>query len=202
MKRLLFIPLLLLLLFSAYAGPCYEELETVSLVTISSRASVPVLPLEGVSFVTEGERIIPEKIVYSSSDASTYLEALNTKPKCSILESALYTVTQNGAMMKRTKKMLEERNYRKGQLVVSGTVTLESKSELDKMDIILTGNLSSFRASADLDLVIVSESEVYSVRGKLDITGGDDRIFTISSSDYTVNDIRYDVELKYSLRKA
>ncbi len=202
MKRLLFFPILLLLLFSLSAGPCYEELETVSLVTVSSRASVPLLPLPGVSFVGEGDKIIPDNIVYSSSDASTYLEALNTKPKCSIFESALYSITQNGAMMKRTKKMLEERDYRKGELVVTGTVGIESKSELDKMDIILTGNLSSFQASVNLDLVIVSRDEVYTVRGALDITGGDDRIFTITSSDYTVNGIRYDVELEYRLRKA
>lgn len=202
MKRLLFLSLLLLLFFPLCAGPCYEELETVSLVTLSSRASVPLLPLEGVSFIGDEDKIIPDKIVYSSSDASTYLEALNTKPKCSILESALYSITQNGATMKRTKKMLQERNYQKGELVVTGAVTLTTRSELDKMDIILTGNLSSFQAYADLDLVIVSGSEVYSVKGKLDIEGGDDKIFTISSSDYTVNGIKYDVELKYRLRKA
>lgn len=202
MKRLFLCLILFFLLLSLSAGPCYEELETISLVTISSRSSIPLIPLDGVSFTADDDRIIPDVITYSDADASTFLLSLNTKPECSFFENALYKLTQNGATMKRTKSMLEERNYREGELVVSGTVKLSASADLDKMNIILTGNMSSVTIDADLDLRILSSGKVYVVKGRLDIDGGSDRIFTITSSSYTVNGIKYDLDLKYRLRKA
>ncbi len=202
MKKLLCLIALFFVVLSLYSSPCYEELENAAFTAILCHTSIPTLPLDGVTIYGDDDDIIPDKIVFDNSDMSLYLDALNTKPKMNFFQSALYSITQNGATMQRTKKKLEEADYQEGDVLISGVADITSYSKVNKLDFITTGNLSSIDVDVDSDLIITKYSEEYIIKGTFNIKGGKDKILTITSDDVTVNGVPYDVEVKYKLTKA
>ncbi len=202
MKKLLCLFVGLSALFSLFASPCYEEVETAAFTAILCHTSIPSLPLNGVTFYGEEENIIPDKIVFDNSDMSLYLDALNTKPKMNFFQSALYSITQNGSTMQKTKKKLQERAYKTDEVIINGEADITSNSSVNKLEFITTGNLSSIDVDVYADLVITKNEEKYIINGTFNIKGGKDKILTVTSSNVTVNGIPYDVEVKYKLTKA
>lgn len=202
MKKLFCLLLGLFVLLSLHSAPCYEELENAAFTAILCHTSIPSLPLDGVTFYGDDDDVIPDKIVFDNSDLSLYLDALNTKPKMNFFQGALYSITQNGATMQRTKKKLEEAGYQKGDVLISGVADITSNSKVNKLEFITTGNLSSIDVDVDSDLIITKNSEEYIIKGTFNIKGGKDKILTITSDDVTVNGVPYDVDVKYKLTKA
>lgn len=203
MKRLLLIFAIVSVYMSLSANPCFEEVENASFTTILCRTSIPQLPLQGVTMTGDEDEIIPDRIVYSDSDLSNYLTALNTKPEISSLwENALYSLTQRGATMKKTKTKLEEADYRKGDVILNGTVDITSNSRIKKLDFVTSGNLTSVDVDAEADLTVQKGSESYKIEGTFNIKGDKDKVLNITSEDVTVNGKSYLVSVKYQLTKA
>ena len=117
MKKTLVLILFVLSLFPLFSSPCFEEMETITLSVMASSASRPRLILPGVD--VEGEGLFPEKVVFNSSDVSLYYDALTTKPKdISIIDSALFAVTQRSSLMIQIQRILLEKGYEKDDLIV------------------------------------------------------------------------------------
>ena len=194
---LLVLPLLLA------ANPCFEELEDAAFTTILSYASIPKIPLCGVSYSGgDDESAIPGRITYCNSDLSTYLEALTDGPGCSsIWEKAVYSVIERGATMKRIREKLRDEGYRKGDVVINGTVDLEEESALKKMELVLANDFSSVDVDCRTDLLLLKNGERYVIKGNFNVRGDRDRVLSVTSSDITVNGIYYKVSVKYRLTK-
>ncbi len=201
-----FTSVLLFLLFLSLvlsANPCFEEVEDAAFATILSYASTPKIPLSGVSCTSsDDESAFPGRVTYTSSDLSTYLECLNTKPECSSLwENAVYSMMQRGATMKKVKAKLGETDYRKGDVIISGTVDLEPKTELKKLDLVLANDFSSVDVDCRADLLLTKNGEKYTIKGTFNVSGDEDRVLSVTSSDMTVNGTYYKVSVKYRLTK-
>lgn len=192
-------------LFSAlilFSSPCYEDVETAAFSTILARSSIPTLSLMGVTFIGDDDEIIPDRIIYESSDLSTYLESLNTKPEgMPFWKIPLYTLTQNGATMKKTKKKLADAGYEKGDVVITGTVDITSSSPVNKIDYITRGSLSSINMTCDSDLIVKKDGEEYILNGVFTIKGDESGTLSVVSDDLTVNGELYNVDVKYRKEK-
>ncbi len=203
MKRLLLILIAALFCGSLFANPCFEELENASFTTILCRTSVPELSLQGVTFVKGDDEIIPKRIIYSDSDLSNYFSALNTKPEISsIWESAMYSLTQRGATMQKTKEKLKKADYKKGDCLLNGTVDITSKSKIKKLEFLTSGSLDSVDVDCTVDLTLKKGLERYIIKGTFNIKGDKNKVLEITSEDVTVNGKFYLVSVKYQLTKA
>ena len=194
---------LLSVFFLLSANPCFEEVEDTAFTTILSYSSIPKIPLDGVSYTeSDDESALPERVTYSSADLSTFLGNLNTKPDCSSLwESAVYSMMQRGATMKKTKAKLEQAGYRKGDVTVSGTVDISSKTPLKKLELVLGNDFSSVDVDCTANLLLTKNGEKYIIKGTFNVSGDENRILSVTSSDMTVNGIYYRVSVKYRLTK-
>lgn len=203
MKKWFVLFSLLFLSLFLFASPCFEEVETIVLATISSRASIPELTLNGVKMKGDDDLIIPSSVEYENSDASFYLENLSTKPKkLSLWESALFNMTQRNPSMIKTKEILREADYKKGEVVTNGRIKITALSEVKTLDIVMSSDLSSIDIDAELDLTLKIKNKNYIIKGTLHIDGSSDRILSVYSNNISVNDTYYKVSLKYKLTKA
>ena len=109
-------------------------METITLSVMASSASRPRLILPGVD--VEGEGLFPEKVVFNSSDVSLYYDALTSKPKdISIIDSALFAVTQRSSLMIQIQRILLEKGYEKDDLIVDGEISIDMKKYPDELEL-------------------------------------------------------------------
>lgn len=202
MRKFLLLLILLFFSFLLFSSPCYEDVETAAFSTILARTSIPALNLEGVTFIGDEDKIIPERIVYENSDLSTYLTSLNTRPGgMAFWMLPLYSLTQNGTTMKKTKKRLEDAGYEKGSVVISGVVDVSSESEINKLDYITKGSLSSVDITCDSDLIVKKDGEEYILKGIFKIKGDESGILSVVSDNLTLNGEAYRINVKYRKEK-
>lgn len=201
MKKLLVLIFIFSLSFLLFASPCFEEVETIVLSTILVRASIPELKLNGVYF-SNSDTLIPDKVEYKNSDLSLYSENLSTKPEnISFFDNALFYMSQQSPTMIQIKEELKEKNYKKGDCIVSGKIEVESKIDISALDIALTSDFSSISVKANINLVLTSFGNVYSINGVIYVNGDKDRTLTVTSPSIEVNRTRYKVDLEYKMRK-
>lgn len=202
MKKLVAFIFIFSLSFLLFASPCFEEVETIVLSTILVRASIPELKLNGVYFSGSSDSLIPEAVEYKKSDLSFYSQNLSTKPEnISFFDNALFYMAQQSPTMIQIKEELEEKNYKEGDCFVSGKIEIESKANLNALDIALTSDFSSISAKANLNLVLTIFGNVYDINGVIYISGDKDRTLTVNSPSIEVNRTRYKVDLEYKMRK-
>ncbi len=201
MKKLLVLIFIFSLSFLLFASPCFEEVETIVLSTILVRASIPELKLNGVYF-SNSDTLIPDKVEYKNSDLSLYSENLSTKPEnISFFDNALFYMSQQSPTMIQIKEELKEKNYKRGDCIVSGKIEVESKIDISALDIALTSDFSSISVKANINLVLTSFGNVYSINGVIYVNGDKDRTLTVTSPSIEVNRTRYKVDLEYKMRK-
>ena len=201
MKKILVLIVLALIASMLPASPCFEELETLTLSVVAATASKPQLSLPGV--VRYGEGLVPEKIKFSSSDVSTYYSALTTRPKgLSLVESALFATTQHTSVMKQIQEMLLSSGYGKGDLVVDGKIVVDARKDLDAVKISLSNDLSSVSMSVTVDLVLTERGKVWKTEGTLEVSGDSRGTLVVESKEFRVNDLKYQVDLKYRFAKS
>ena len=199
MKKTLVIILFVLLLFPLFSSPCFEELETVTLSVMASSASRPRLILPGVD--VEGEGLFPEKVVFNSSDVSLYYDALTTKPKdISIIDSALFAVTQRSSLMIQIQRILLEKGYEKDDLIVDGEIAINTKKEPNELELMLGKDLSSISLSIKVNCTLKERGKEWIVKGVLEVFGDSKGNLVVQSNMFTVNSSKYKVDLKYRLK--
>ena len=111
-------------------------------------------------------------------------------------------MTQRNPSMIKTKEILREADYKKGEVVTNGRIKITTHSEVKTLDIVMSSDLSSIDIDADLDLTLKIKNKSYIIKGTLHIDGSSDRILSVYSNDISVNDTYYKVSLKYKLTKA
>ena len=128
-------------------------METITLSVMASSASRPRLILPGVD--VEGEGLFPEKVVFNSSDVSLYYDALTSKPKdISIIDSALFAVTQRSSLMIQIQRILLEKRYEKDDLIVDGEISIDMKKDPDELELMSGRDLSSISLSIKADCTL------------------------------------------------
>ena len=191
----------LLSLSILFASPCFEELETVMLSVIASSASRPQLVLPGVE--RKGESLFPEEVVFKSSDVSAYPEALRTRPKgISLLDMALFSASQNTPMMKKIQAILLSLDLEKGDLIVDGKLKFKENKEPEEMALAFSGDLSSIDLSVTVDISLLAKGKVWNVEGEMKVKGDSKGYLVVDSKEFTVNESKYKVDLKYRLKAA
>lgn len=202
MKKWIIFIAVFLMPFLIWSSPCFEEVEAIVLSTISSKASIPEIKLKGVKIEGDEDYLIPHTVEYDKSDVSTYLKSLSTKPEItSIWDNALYNLTQRNPTMVKTKEILEDMGYKKGEVIVDGSISIEALSDPKTIEIVMGNDLSSINVSASLDLTLKIKSKRYIIKGTVLIEGDNKRILSVTSTDISVNDTYYKVSVKYKLTK-
>ena len=199
MKKTLVIILFVLSLFPLFSSPCFEEMETVTLSVMASSASRPRLILPGVD--VKGEGLFPEKVVFNSSDVSLYYDALTSKPKdISIIDSALFAVTQRSSLMIQIQRILLEKGYEKDDLIVDGEISIDMKKDPDELELMSGRDLSSISLSIKADCTLKERGKEWRVKGVLEVFGDSKGNLVVQSNMFTVNSSKYKVDLKYRLK--
>ena len=199
MKKTLVLILFVLSLFPLFSSPCFEEMETITLSVMASSASRPRLILPGVD--VEGEGLFPEKVVFNSSDVSLYYDALTTKPKdISIIDSALFAVTQRSSLMIQIQRILLEKGYEKDDLIVDGEIAINTKKEPNELELMLGKDLSSISLSIKVNCTLKERGKEWIVKGVLEVFGDSKGNLVVQSNMFTVNSSKYKVDLKYRLK--
>ena len=199
MKKTLVLILFVLSLFPLFSSPCFEEMETITLSVMASSASKPRLSLPGVEI--EGEGLFPEKVVFTSSDVSLYYDALTSKPKdISIIDSALFAVTQRSSLMIQIQRILLEKGYEKDDLIVDGEIAINTKKEPNELELMLGKDLSSISLSIKVNCTLKERGKEWIVKGVLEVFGDSKGNLVVQSNMFTVNSSKYKVDLKYRLK--
>lgn len=201
MKKIAVIVILSILSLFLWASPCFEELEIVTLSLMASSASVPKLPLPGVT--TEGDDIFPSTVTFTSSDVSLYHSSLTTKPeKCTLLESIFFSQCQNTSLMKQIQTMLLEAGFEKGDLVLDGTISIREEKEPDAFSLMAGKDLSSISLVLVYDLTLTERGKEWNVNADVSIKGDSKGNLVATSKECIVNGSKYKVELKYRLKES
>ena len=199
MKKTLVFILFVLSLLPLFSSPCFEEMETITLSVMASSASRPRLILPGVD--VEGEGLFPEKVVFNSSDVSLYYDALTSKPKdISIIDSALFAVTQRSSLMIQIQRILLEKGYEKDDLIVDGEIAINTKKEPNELELMLGKDLSSISLSIKVNCTLKERGKEWIVKGVLEVFGDSKGNLVVQSNMFTVNSSKYKVDLKYRLK--
>ena len=168
---------------------------------MASSASKPRLALPGVEI--EGEGLFPEKVVFTSSDVSLYYEALTSKPKdASIIDSALFAATQRSSLMQQIQRILLEKEYEKDDLIVDGDISINTKKDPDELELMLGRDLSSISLSIKVDCTLKERGKEWRVKGVLEVFGDSKGNLVVQSKEFTVNTMKYKVDLKYRLKSS
>ena len=200
MKKTIALILFLIILFPLFSSPCFEELETITLSVMAS-SSVPKMTLPGVD--KEGDGLIPDKVTFSSSDVSLYYDALSSKPQnINIIDSALFAVSQRSSLMQQIQMMLLEKGYERDDLVVDGVIELKAQREPDEMTLLMGKDLSSISLRVASDLTLTQRGKVWKVKGVLEVFGDSKGNLVVQSKEFTVNTLKYKVDLKYRLKSS
>ena len=174
-------------------------METITLSVMASSASRPRLILPGVDVEAEG--LFPEKVVFNSSDVSLYYDALTSKPKdSSIIDSALFAVTQRSSLMIQIQRILLEKGYEKDDLIVDGEISIYMKKDPDELELMSGRDLSSISLSIKADCTLNERGKEWIVKGVLQVFGNSKENLVVQSNMFTVNSSKYKVDLKYRLK--
>lgn len=171
----------------------------ITLSVMASSASRPRLILPGVD--VKGEGLFPEKVVFNSSDVSLYYDALTSKPKdISIIDSALFAVTQRSSLMIQIQRILLEKGYEKDDLIVDGEISIDMKKDPDELELMSGRDLSSISLSIKADCILKERGKEWRVKGVLEVFGDSKGNLVVQSNMFTVNSSKYKVDLKYRLK--
>ena len=198
-KTVVFILLFIISLLYLNSSPCFEEVETVTLSVMAASASKPRLVLPGV--VVKGDGLLPEKVTFKASDVSLYYDALTTKPQnTNIIDSALFAAAQRSAHMQQIQKILKEKGYEKGDLIVDGETVIEKKRDINELDLFIGKDLSSVALTVNIDCTLTERGKEWKVKGVLEVFGDSKGNLVVQSKKFRVNSSDYRVELKYGLK--
>ena len=118
------------------------------------------------------------------------------------METALFATTQHTSEMKQIQEMLLSSGYGKGDLVVDGKIVVDARKDLDAVKIALSNDLSSVSMSVTVDLVLTERGKVWKTEGTLEVSGDSRGTLVVESKEFRVNDLKYQVDLKYRFAKS
>lgn len=166
----------LVALFKEYEN----DLKPISMAIAGAYLNKPKIELDGVH-ITKGDSIIPKRIEFNNSDASSYLYALNN-PRSNGFFGFFSTLTSAfSPLISKAQDLLIQRDFNEGEVVINGWIELSGGENLDLMSLLIESDFSS------LDL---------KGSGEIAISGA--RCIDVSFSGNIVSDDYNDIEVIFN----
>lgn len=174
---------ILFLALSSLMGVCAEEIDLISLFNsyeddlkpvaaslAGAYLNKPKIELDGVVF-TSSDGMIPKRVEFVSSDASTYLYSLDN-PRSSGFFGFFSTLTSGfSPFVSMAKDLLLKRDFQKGEVVIDGWIDISGGENINPISLALGSDFSSVDVSAEGKISLSGERSI-SVEFSLSASGG------------------------------
>ena len=167
----------LIALFNEYEN----DLKPISMAIAGAYLNKPKIELEGVEII-KGEGILPRRIEFVSSDASSYLYSLNN-PRSKGFFGIFSTLTSAfSPLVSKAQDMLIVRDFQDGEVVLDGWIDIQGGNNLDLMDMLLASDFSSLNLSGQGEIALSGARDI-SVVFDVDIVSDDANNIKIDFND-------------------